>query len=86
MLDKACFQHDRAYTGFKELPRRAVFDEVLRDKVFNFAKDLKHDRYQKGLTAILQKTSGANTSGSEFKNEIISNQQLAEKLNNYQKI
>ena len=44
------------------------FDEVLRDKVFNFAKDLKHDGYQRGLTAILQKTSGANTSGSEFKN------------------
>ena len=34
-LDKACFQHDMAYEGFKDLNRRTVADKVLRDKVFN---------------------------------------------------
>ena len=36
-LDKACFQHDMAYEGFKDLNRRTVADKVLRDKVFNIA-------------------------------------------------
>ena len=36
-LDKACFQHDMAYGGFKDLNRRTVADKVLRDKVFNIA-------------------------------------------------
>ena len=36
-LDKACFQHNMAYGGFKDLNRRTVADKVLRDKVFNIA-------------------------------------------------
>ena len=31
-LDKACFQHDMVYGDFKDLPRRTVFDKVLRNK------------------------------------------------------
>ena len=31
-LDKACFQHDMIYAGFKELERRNASDKVLRDK------------------------------------------------------
>ena len=38
-LDKACFQHDMAYGGFKDLARRAASDKVLRDKAFNIAKN-----------------------------------------------
>ena len=33
-LDKACFQHDLAYTDFKDLTRRTAADKVLSDKVF----------------------------------------------------
>ena len=47
-LDKACFQHDIAYGGFKDLKRRTFSDKVLRDKAFNIAKilnmmDIKED-------------------------------------------
>ena len=31
-LDKACFQHDMVYGDFKDLPRRTIFDKVLRNK------------------------------------------------------
>ena len=31
-LDKACFQHDMAYGGFKDLARRTASDKVLRHK------------------------------------------------------
>ena len=48
-LDKACFQHDMAYGDFEDLNRRTFAGKVLRDKAFNIAKDIKYDRYQKGL-------------------------------------
>ena len=42
-LDKACFQHDMAYGGFKYLNKRILTDKILRDKAFNIIKDPKHD-------------------------------------------
>ena len=39
-LDKACFQHDVAYGGFKDLKRRTFSDQALRDKASNIAKIL----------------------------------------------
>ena len=36
------------YGDFKDLPRRTASDKVLRDKVFNIAKDEKYDGYQHG--------------------------------------
>ena len=37
-LDKACFQHDMAYGGFKDLAKRAPFGKVLTDKSFNILR------------------------------------------------
>ena len=34
-----------AYRSFKELPRRAASDKVLRDKAFNIAKNPRYDGY-----------------------------------------
>ena len=45
-LDKACFQHDMAYGDFKDLARTAS-DKTLKDKTFNFAKNLKYDGISK---------------------------------------
>ena len=50
-LDKACFQHDMFYGGFKDLNRRAVADKVLRDKAFNIAKNPKYEGYQRRLAS-----------------------------------
>ena len=44
-LDTACFQHNMAYGGFKDLKRTAS-DKILRDKAFNIAKSHKYDGYQ----------------------------------------
>ena len=54
-LDKACFQHDMAYGDFKDLARRTASDKVLRDKVFNIAKNIKNDGYQGGLASMVYK-------------------------------
>ena len=45
-IDEACFQYDMADRG---LNRITFADKILRDKTFNIAKDLKYDRYQRGL-------------------------------------
>ena len=41
--DKACFQHDLAYGGFKYLNGRTAADKVLHDKALNITKNLKYD-------------------------------------------
>ena len=52
-LDKACFQHDMAYGDFKDLKRRTASDKILRDKVFNIAKNPKYDGYERGLASVV---------------------------------
>ena len=37
-LDKACFQHDVAYSDSKDLAKRTQSDKVLTDKAFESAK------------------------------------------------
>ena len=44
-----------AHGDFKDLNRTTFADKVLRDKVFNIAKDPKYDRYQRRLVAMLYK-------------------------------
>ena len=57
-LDKACFQQVMAYGDFKDFNRRTFADKVLRNKVFNIAKDPKYDVYQRGLASMVYKFSG----------------------------
>ena len=38
ILDKACFQHDMAYEGFKDLPKKTASDKVLRNKALTLLK------------------------------------------------
>ena len=44
-LDKACFRHNMAYGKSKDLAKRTQSDNVLRDKAFKIASDLKYDGY-----------------------------------------
>ena len=69
-----------AYGDFKDLKRRTGSDKVLRDKVFNIAKNLKYDGYQRGLTSMVYKCFDKKTSGGSIKNETKKNQQLADEL------
>ena len=43
------------YGDFKDLAKRTAADKVLRDKVFNIAKDLKHNGYERSLAAMVYK-------------------------------
>ena len=52
-VDKVYFQHDMAYGDFEDLPRRTVPDEILRDKVFNIAKNPKYDEYQRYFASMV---------------------------------
>ena len=54
-LDKACLQHDMAYGDFKDLKRRTASHKMLIDKAFNFAKNPKYDRYERGLASMVYK-------------------------------
>ena len=44
-----------AYGDLKDLKRRTASDKILRDKAFNFAKNPKYDRYQRGLASMAYK-------------------------------
>ena len=57
------------YEDFKDLPRRTASDKILRDKVFNIAKNLK---YKKKILKY------EKVSGGAIKNENMSNKKLAE--------
>ena len=54
-INKACFQHDIAYGGFQDLPRKTASEKVLRDKAFDITKNPKFDGYQRGLASIVYK-------------------------------
>ena len=79
-LDKACFQHDMAYGGFEDLPRRTGSAKVLLDKTFNIAKNPKYHRYQHRLVSMSFKFFDKNSPVNGVKSEVIPNQELAEEL------
>ena len=80
-LDKAGFQNDMAYEGFKDLNRRTAADKALRDKAFNTAKNSKYDGYYHGRASVVYNFfEKKKTAGSGIKNENISNKVLAEEL------
>ena len=54
-LDKACFQHDSAYSDNKDLVKRTQSDKILRDETFDIARNPKYDGYQRGLASMVYK-------------------------------
>ena len=74
-MDKACFQHDAAYSDSKDLAKR-----TQSDKVFEIANNPKYDGYQRGLASIVYKFFDKNSKGADIKNKIKENQQLANEL------
>ena len=77
-LDKACFQHNMAYSKAKGLVRRTQSDKVIRNKAFKIASDPKYDGYQRGLASMVYKFFDKKSSGSGITNE--PNYQLADEL------
>ena len=69
-----------AHGGFKDLAWRTFADKVLRDKVFDVAKNPKNDWYQRGIASMVYKYFDKKTSGSGIKYENIFDKELAEEL------
>ena len=44
-----------AYGDFKYLPKRTTDDKVLCDNMFNIARNLRYDGYQRGLALMVCK-------------------------------
>ena len=76
-LDKACFQHDSAYSDTKDLVKRTQSDKILRDKAFNIAKTPKYDVYQRGLASMVYKFFDKESMGGGIHKE---NSELANEL------
>ena len=77
------------YGDFKDLKRRTVSDNILRDKAFNIAKNPKYDGYQRGLASMVYKLFDKKFTGSGHpsssaslivNNDTKQNLQLAEEL------
>ena len=54
-LDKACFQHDKAYGDFKDLKRRPQSDKVFKNKAFEIPNNPKYDGHQRRLSSMVYK-------------------------------
>ena len=54
-LDKACFQHNAAYSDSKDLSKRTQSHKGLKDKAFAIANNTKYDGYQRGLASMVYK-------------------------------
>ena len=70
-----------AYRDFKDLKRRTVSDKILRDNVFNIAKNPKYDGYERGLASMVYKFFDKKPTGSVAAyNEIKQNLQFSKEL------
>ena len=69
-----------AYEEYKDLNRRTAGDKVLRDKVFDIAKNPKYDGYQRGIALMVYEFFDENISNGTVKTEVISSKELAEEL------
>ena len=68
-LDKACFQHDSAYSDSKNLVKRTQSGKILRNNAFNIAKNPKYDGYQRGLASMVYKFFDKKSKGSGINKE-----------------
>ena len=69
-----------AYGDFKDLTGGAASDKILIDKAFSIGKNPKYDGHQHRLASMVYKLFDKKTSGSDIRNENISNKELAEEL------
>ena len=70
--DKACLQHDAAYSKYKTLTKRTQSDKILKRKAFEIANNPKYDGYQRGLASMVykffeKKLKGAGILKKKFK-------------------
>ena len=66
-LDKAYFQHDMTYGGYKILIERTKSKKILRDKSLKVVNDPKYNDYGRRLVSMFNKFLNKKSSGSGAK-------------------
>ena len=51
-MDKVCFAHDAAFSDSKDLAKKTVSDDILKDRAYVTAINSKYDGYQIELASI----------------------------------
>ena len=69
-LDKACFQHDSAYSDSKDLIKRTQANKVLRDKAYGIASNPSYNGYQRGLASMVYKFFDKKSMGGNLNLEL----------------
>ena len=54
-LDKACFAYNAAYSDSKDLAKRTISDKILKDRVYEIARNRNYDGCQRALTSMVYK-------------------------------
>ena len=66
-LDKAYFQHDMAYSKFKDFEKRTQSDIFLKNKALKIASNPKYNGYERGLASTVHKFFDKKSKGSGLK-------------------
>ena len=61
----------------KDLARRTASDKILHDKAFDIAKNSKNNGFDSAFPSMVYKFFDRKSSGTDIKNEDISNKGLA---------
>ena len=54
-LDKACCNHDAAYSDSNDLVKRTISDKTLKDRAYKSARNCNYDGYQRALASMVNK-------------------------------
>ena len=74
-FDKTCFAYDVAYSDSKDLAKRTISDDILKDGAYQIARNRSRDGYQKALASMVYKFFDKKTGLG-----ISENEQLTEEL------
>ena len=76
-LDKACFAHKTAYSDSQDLAKRAISNNILKDRAYEIAINSMYYGYQRELTNMVYKCFEKKT-GLELRASV--NVELAQEL------
>ena len=69
-LDKACFPHDAAYSDSKDLARRTISHNILKNRAYEIAKNPKYDGYKRELGSMVCNFFDKKSKETGIKNEV----------------
>ena len=54
-LGKTCFDHDAAYSGSKDLTQRTISDKILKNRIYEIARNCRNNGNQRALASTVYK-------------------------------